>query len=184
MNYDVLKKVKEINQQCADQLDKDFRIFQVNTSEGETRGDPERTAEVVAEAIDEDILSCSKDVVTNSFQDKNLISGHRSDQLLRQLRDGDFRPRDQVEKDTERVQALPIVLIRNSDGDVLRLRRREKTEDNPLHDEIVIWAGGHVRCEDAINGDPLIHCAIQGTRRGAAAPDNRFFSWPDWSSIF
>ena len=37
----------------------------------------------------------------------------------------------------------------------------KKTVDNLLHNKIVIWAGGHVRCEDNINGDPLIHCGVR-----------------------
>ena len=66
-----------------------------------------------------------------------------------------------MERDNSVVQALPIVVVRNADGDVLRLRRREKSPDNPLHEKVVIWAGGHVRCEDAANGDPLLHCAVR-----------------------
>ena len=63
--------------------------------------------------------------------------------------------------DVSRVQALPVVVVRNADGDVLRLRRREKRSDNPLHEKIVIWAGGHVRCEDAVGGAPLVNCAVR-----------------------
>ena len=60
----------------------------------------------------------------------------------------------------EFLQALPIVIVRNKSGRVLQLRRREKSPDNPLNDRIVIWAGGHVRKEDATNGNsPLIHGA-------------------------
>ena len=172
MNLEVLKQIKVINEQCIDQLGKDFQIYQVNTSFGETKENPERTAEVVTEVIltliekqvAEDILSCSKETVTKIFGDRKFISGSQVDELANHFRedsDSDFRPRDEVEKDNSRVQALPIVIVRNDSGKVLRLRRREITEDNPLHNKIVIWAGGHVRGEDDLNGDPLIHCAIR-----------------------
>ena len=54
-----------------------------------------------------------------------------------------------------------MVVIRNKSGDVLRLRRKERYDDNPLHEKLVIWAGGHVRKEDQINGDCLIQCALR-----------------------
>jgi predicted NUDIX family phosphoesterase len=59
------------------------------------------------------------------------------------------------------LQALPIVVVRNKSGRVLKLRRREKSPDNPLNDRIVIWAGGHVRKEDATNGNSLVHGALR-----------------------
>lgn len=172
MNSEILQQIKDINEQCVEQLGRDFRIYPVNTSDGETKGNPKRTAEVVTEAIlglieeqiEEAILSCPKEIVTKLFDDKNFINGSQADELVRHLREGsdsDFRPREEVEKDESRVQGLPIVIVRNVNGEVLRLRRREKREDNLLHNKIVIWAGGHVRREDAVNGDPLIPCAIR-----------------------
>ena len=172
MNPKILKQIKDVNEQYVEQLGRDFRIFSVNTSDGETKENPKRTAEVVTEAIlglieehvAENILSCSKEIVTKLFDDKNFINDSQAEELARHLREGgdsNFRPRDEVEEDGSRVQALPIVVVRNASGEVLRLRRREKSNDNPLHDKIVIWAGGHVRCEDAVNGDSLIHCAIR-----------------------
>jgi predicted NUDIX family phosphoesterase len=74
---------------------------------------------------------------------------------------GEYRPRTEVEADTTRVQALPVVVIRNRSGEILRLRRKEKTGKNPLQQKIVIWAGGHVRKEYSANGNSLIQCAIR-----------------------
>lgn len=135
------------------------------------KGNQKRTAEIVAETIlslaerhvDENILCCPKDLVTGLFPDRCYIGGADGLALTEVFLGPDavFRPRNEVEEDASVVQALPIVVVRNADGDVLRLRRREKSVDNPLHDRIVIWAGGHVRCEDAENGDPLVHCAIR-----------------------
>jgi predicted NUDIX family phosphoesterase len=69
---------------------------------------------------------------------------------------GVFLARDEVEKDLNLLQALPVAVIRNKTGDVLLLKRRERSDSNPLHEKLVLWAGGHVRREDATNGDPVI----------------------------
>lgn len=172
MNTEVLKQIGEVNKKCVDEFGTAFRIFSVDTSFGDTREDPGRTAEVVTEAIlalieeqvAEEIISCPKESVSRSFAGASFIRGAQADALVRKFRDanGDsFRPRDEVEEDASRVQAIPIVVVRNASGEVLRLRRREKTADNPLHDKIVIWAGGHVRREDSIAGDPLLRCAVR-----------------------
>lgn len=170
MNHEVLEQILEINKSCVAVHQQDFRIIPIDTSAGDTRGNPQRTAEVVTEVvlglveeqISEDILSCSKGVIKKMFGDGSFIGRSKADELVRIFsdRDGsDYRPREEVEDDLGRVQALPIVVVRNRSGEVLRLRRRERRDDNPLHNTVVIWAGGHVRSEDAINGNPLIECA-------------------------
>ena len=117
--------------------------------------------------VAEDILCCPKEEVTSLFGGRCYVGAERARALASTFRGPKaiFRPREEVESDGAVVQALPVVVVRNADGDVLRLRRREKTSDNPLHDKIVIWAGGHVRCEDADNGDPLVRCAIRELER-------------------
>ncbi len=172
MNPEILDQIMEVNKQCAKQLEKDFRIYPVDTSRGTANTDARATAENVAdvvlglieEQIAENILSCSKKTVAELFRGRSFIDASEAGQLARHFNEGSdrsFDTRDDVENDTSRVQALPVVVVRNADGDVLCLRRREKSADNPLHEKIVIWAGGHVRCEDAVNGDPLVHCAIR-----------------------
>ena len=171
MNPEILEKIKTVNEQCIEELDGRFRLFPINTSVGDTKDDPKRTAEVVVETIlalaeghvDESILFCPKGEVTSVFAGGCFVDEAGAASLARTYAgsSGNYRPRDEVEKDNSVVQALPIVVVRNADGDVLRLRRREKSPDNPLHEKLVIWAGGHVRCEDAVNGDPLLHCAVR-----------------------
>ena len=172
MNLEILKQIREVNENCAKQLEGDFRIYRINTSSGGAKSDPKSTAETVTdvilglieEQIAENILSCSKKTVKELFENKNFVDSTKANELARHFEESDdsnFKTREEVENDASRVQALPVVVVRNADGDVLRLRRREKKGDNPLHEEIVIWAGGHVRCEDAVNGAPLINCAIR-----------------------
>ena len=172
MNLEILKQIREVNEKCAKQLEGDFQIYRINTSSGGAKSDPKSTAETVTDVIlglieeqlAENILSCSKKTVKEFFGDKSFVDSSKANELARHFEecdDSNFKTRDEVEKDASRVQALPVVVVRNADGDVLRLRRREKRGDKPLHDKIVIWAGGHVRCEDAFNGAPLINCAIR-----------------------
>ena len=171
MNTETLEQIRAVNQRCIDELGDRFRIVTIDTSAGETKGDPQRTAEVVAEAIlslaeghvVENILCCAKERVTSLFAGRCYIGASEAQTLASTYRGADatFRPRQEVEADGSVVQALPVVVVRNADGHVLRLRRREASTDNPLHNKVVIWAGGHVRCDDADNGDPLLHCAIR-----------------------
>ena len=169
MNEEVLRQIKRINEECANKFDQDFRIFKIDTSFGDTKGSPKVTAETVAEAIlgliedqiAENILSCPKEMITKAFGSKNFIDGHAAKDLANNFEDNnicDFSQREEVEADSSRVQALPVVVVRNASGEVLRLRRREKSNLNKLHQKIVIWAGGHVREEDASDGGTLINC--------------------------
>jgi len=66
-----------------------------------------------------------------------------------------------VEEDFEAIQALPVVIVRRKNGDVLRLKRKEKDAKNPLNEKIVIWAGGHTRKEDKSNGETLLQCILR-----------------------
>ena len=171
MNQETLRQIKAVNQRCIEDLSESFRIFTIDTSAGDIKGSPQRTAEVVAETVlslveghvEESVLCCPKDKVVSLFADRCYVGKAEASELAAMFLgpDATFRPREEVEQDSSRVQALPIIVVRNADGHVLRLRRRERSSDNPLHNKVVIWAGGHVRCEDADNGDPLIHCAIR-----------------------
>jgi len=170
MNLEVLQQIKKTNIECAERLKNKFRVYQVNTSFGETKDNPQRTAEVVTdlvlnmieEQIEEKILFLPKTSIVELFQQKCFLDSSRANALALLFKDsGDFGTREKIEADRDLVQALPIVIIRNASGAVLQLRRREKSHTNPLHDKMVIWAGGHVRREDASNGDVLLQCAMR-----------------------
>ena len=51
MNEDILTQIRNTTIQCINELEKDFRVYRVDTSDGETKDNPMRTAEVVAETI-------------------------------------------------------------------------------------------------------------------------------------
>jgi predicted NUDIX family phosphoesterase len=114
------------------------------------------------EHLREDILSIVKTEVVELFQQRRSIPETEAKVLVEKFnRIGNFAPREDVENDKQRTQALPVVIIRNRSGEVLRLRRRERSDQNPLHEKIVIWAGGHVRKEDQANGDSMLMCALR-----------------------
>ena len=171
MNTEVLQRMLDITLDTVDRLRQDFRVYTIDTSFGDTKNNPCRTAEIVAdivlslieEHLQEDILCIPKEeLVTTIFQGKTTLNG--PDALLVSEafnKSGTFRPRGEVEEDESLLQALPVVVVRNKSGDVLRLRRREKSEQKKLHEEIVVWAGGHVRKEDSKDGDALVQCALR-----------------------
>ena len=128
------------------------------------------TAECVADVVlgwiedqlDEEILSLPEDDVAALFEDETCLDDTKAQTLIgRFTADGQFDRRETVEKNETRVQALPVVVVRNLSGDILRLRRREQRQDNPLHEKLVIWAGGHVRREDGNNGVSILQCAVR-----------------------
>jgi len=169
MNTEVLKQMLKTTEETAEKLKGDFRIFTIDTS-GSSKDGPQRTAEKVAdlalnvieEHLREEILFLPQTRIAQLFTGRKFIPAPDAQKLVEAFgKSGQFRPRDEVEQDKQLVQALPVVVIRNKSGDVLRLRRKERDGENPLHEKLVIWAGGHARKEDQTNGDTLLQCAIR-----------------------
>ena len=168
MNKDVLKQIRQTNLDCAKRLEKSFRIHTVDTSSGETKDNPQKTAEVtldlvlslIEEHINEEILFLPKSEINRYFDKKKYLPPETAEQLVQAfVKDGTYLSREKVEDDREKIQALPVVVVRNASGKILRLHRQEKDRSNPLDKKVVIWAGGHVRKEDQANGASLLQCA-------------------------
>ena len=168
MNKAVLEQFKANADAACKRLANLFRIFQVNTSQ--PGSDKKKTAERVAgivldlisEQLEEEILCLSKVEVQNLFDGKTSIIGVKASELINLFATkGHYVPRASAEASSEMVQALPVVVVRTKSGQVLLLRRREKQEENPLHNRVVIWAGGHVRREDSANGPSIVQGAIR-----------------------
>jgi hypothetical protein len=166
MNEVVLSQMLEIARATAKEMGQLFKIHEVDTSSESICNDAKKAAEAVAEMalnlieehLQEDILHLPKAKVRQVFAGKAFLLKDAAAQLVSLFHDeGKFLPREEVETNAALVQALPVVVVRNATGQVLRLRRRERTVDNPLHEKIVIWAGGHVRKEDAITGPALLN---------------------------
>ena len=128
----------------------------------EFKDNPRQTAQkvagivldLIAEQLEEDILCASKTDMVALFSGKNCVTGQAAMTVAGHfVKSGAYIPRATAESSEELLQALPIVIVRNKSGRILQLRRREKSPDNPLNDGIVLWAGGHVRKEDANNGN-------------------------------
>lgn len=169
MNPEVLQQMLKTTEETVKRLRSDFRVFEIDTS-GNSKDGARRTAEriadfalnIIEEHLREDILCLPRINALETFSGNRFIPVAEAKKLIQLFgKLGTFRPRDEVEADKESVQALPVVIIRNKTGDVLRLRRKERDKDNPLHEELVIWAGGHARKEDQANGETLVNCAVR-----------------------
>jgi predicted NUDIX family phosphoesterase/predicted ATPase len=170
MNEKWLAKFRQTILSVCKRLDRQFRIFHVDTSEKETRNNRARTAEKVAgivldlvsDQLEESILCAPKTEIARLFSGQDCVTGRAASAIADYLvKQGSFVPRLEAEGSKDLVQALPIVIVRARSGQVLQMKRREKSADNPLHERIVVWAGGHVRKEDAANGNSLIHGALR-----------------------
>jgi predicted NUDIX family phosphoesterase len=169
MNKEVLEQMLKTTHATIERMKREFRIFEIDTSSGQSR-DLKRTAEIVAdmalsvieEHLREDILSIQQEIAIRTFGGEKYLFADGAAELIKQFdRDGTYSPREEIESDRTQIQALPVVVIRNKNGDVLLLRRRERSKRNPLNEKVVIWAGGHVRKEDQRNGDSILQCALR-----------------------
>jgi predicted NUDIX family phosphoesterase len=160
MNTTVLKAMKTVVYEKAEELKDLLRIFTVDTSSRKYNNKTDVTTltvtkkilDWVSDSIEEKILSASRSSLP-ALGDKLVADFASATTLIERFESaGDFRPRNRVERNKDRVQPLPIVIVRNRSGDVLRLVRKERKADSNLHKTITIWAGGHVRREDGPNG--------------------------------
>lgn len=165
MNLAVLQQMHRILDETVARLASKFSISTFDTSEERFNNKPKETSEAVASAVldaiefelNELILSVSKERLFAKGELSGYLNVDRALGVIETFRtDGAFEKRELVEADTSRVQALPVVLVRNKSGDVLRLIRRERDIENKLHKKAVIWAGGHVRREDGFDGSSAI----------------------------
>jgi predicted NUDIX family phosphoesterase len=161
MNDEVLAQMVTITKECIERLRRKFRIFEVSTARGsKPKTTVERVAHIVLELIDnqltEKILHVKATIIKEIFSGKTTVSSKDARRVVEAFKkNGEYKVRNEVEDDSSAIQALPVVVVRNKSGEVLRLRRKEKDETSGLHQKIVIWAGGHVREEDAQNGDAI-----------------------------
>jgi predicted NUDIX family phosphoesterase len=168
MNERMLSLILDTTNKTADEFKSDFRIFQISTSDRENT--PQKTAEKVAdfvlniieEQLQETVLTLPKRAILELFKGGIRVQTKEASDLVNLfLNNGKYELRIKIEDNGEQIQALPVLVVRNKQGAVLKLRRKEKTEKNPLHGEVVIWAGGHVREEDSTNGDAIVHCLLR-----------------------
>ncbi|MGD0208865.1 MAG: hypothetical protein ABSC89_14790 [Verrucomicrobiota bacterium] len=174
MNEKVLAQMLNTTRETSKSLKNEFRIFEIDTS-AERKGGAKQIAEAVAnlalnvieEHLREDVLSLPGEDVIRTFAGRKCLNSSEAAALVELfVKSGNFKPREEVEADRTRVQALPVVVVRNKSGRVLRLRRKERTDKNILNEKTVIWTGGPVRKEDEANGDPVLQCALREILEG------------------
>ena len=166
MNAEVLQQMLDTTRATAERLQEQFRIREIDTATGDRRATAQQVAgivlDLIEEQLDERILRLPSEEAVALFEDGTSIDREAARRLMdRFVSARQFDSRDIVESDDSAVQALPVVVVRNRSGNILRLKRRERRYDNPLHEKVVIWAGGHVRLEDGRNGNPILQGAIR-----------------------
>lgn len=166
MNAQVLDQLRVIYDKAAGELNSDFDIVRIDTSAAQLNT-PRQSAEYALDkvldmielALEERILFLPTSSVERVFGSSKAVGLDSARQLARNFESsGAYKPRIEVEPDVTAVQALPIVVVRNKTGDVLVLLRKEPNPKNPLHEKVVIWAGGHAREEDGPD-NALAECA-------------------------
>ena len=165
MNPEVLKLYRSVLMDTKEELESSFPIYAFDTSSQEFSGDVSGTCEAVADkllsaiadSLNECILCIQKTKLFEGFESKEGWLDYSVAQQIEQRFSNDpyYQERESAEVDKNLVQALPVAIIRDSKGRVLRLRRKEKESSNTLNDKYVIWAGGHVNKEDGALGNPI-----------------------------
>ena len=154
----------------SERLKDRFVIKHFDTSSDGVLNSQQATCESVADTVvgwieaevEEHILHLDKCDILRLFNERKTINKSDAESLEDLFnKSGIFTPRASVENDLRQVQALPVVVVRNSKGEILKLRRKETSGNNKLHEKIVIWAGGHVRKEDNIQNTPLKAGAVR-----------------------
>ena len=122
---------------------------------------------VIEEHLREDVLSLPEEDIIRMFAGRRCLNSSEAAALVGLfVKSGNFKPKEEVEADKTHVQALPVVVVRNKSGGVLRLRRKERIGQNPLNEKMVIWTGGHVRKEDEAGGEAILQCALREIQEG------------------
>ena len=125
---------------------------------------------ITSSTLEEEILSLPADTAAPLF-DKTTWIGSSAAQSLVDLftSRGTFRSRESVESDPARVQALPVVVVRNGSGDLLRLKRREQRQSAPRQDRDL----GRRSCQAGGRRQWTIHRTGRGPRASGRAPYQR-----------
>jgi hypothetical protein len=141
MNEQWLSQFKENIRKTCERLEKEFRVFQVDTSQKEEKDNRKRTAQkvagivldLIAEQLEEDILCAPKAELVALFSGKAFVVGKAAEAVASHfVKSGDYVPRAKAESAKDLLQALPIVIVRNKSGRVLQLLRREKIPGESL----------------------------------------------------
>jgi len=71
-----------------------------------------------------------------------------------------FISRRTAEIKSELIQIIPCAIV-EYDSKVMLLRRKERDSRDRLHNKYAIWAGGHVRKQDKVDGREIIESALE-----------------------
>lgn len=171
MNQDILALFSVVVDEAASDLSGTYPVHTFDTSAKPYSGNVTHTCESVADKllelidmrVQEQILYKPKAQLFDGLTPPSgWIGPEQAATLVSRFQQSpQFGPRSVVEDNSEWVQALPVAIIRDSNGRVLKLRRREKDPRNDLHEKVVLWAGGHARQEDNVRNQPIYECLVR-----------------------
>ncbi len=97
----------------------------------------------------QDVLAVRRDALIRSGLTLGFTPREKTLDIIREIyASGDFRPRPEVEKDSNFLQPIPCAVVHWKNR-ILTLERQEKHKRHALHGRLVLWAGGHVDVGDA-----------------------------------
>lgn len=97
----------------------------------------------------QDVLAVRRDVLIRSGLTLGFTPLEKTLDIIREIyASGDFRPRSEVEKDSNFLQPIPCAVVHWKNR-ILTLERQERHKGHALHGRLVLWAGGHVDVGDA-----------------------------------
>lgn len=109
----------------------------------------EKALEILETALDEKILAIPRKYATEAIRTGSFVVSESLEKLNEIIKEqGKYIPRSKIEKSEEYIQLIPCGIIEH-DRKILLLKRKEIDPKNRLNEKYVIWAGGHVREQDA-----------------------------------
>lgn len=166
MNIEVLTQTKCNALQCAEELEPYFNIKTIDTSKKDSAAVTRKVADMVLDSIEshlnERILSVDKNFIEEVFGSLHVLNASQAEAVRKVFATkGTYDSRPKVERNQSLIQALPVLVVRDAKGRVLQLRRKERERRDILHNKLVLWAGGHVREEDGLNGKAIMRCLLR-----------------------
>jgi predicted NUDIX family phosphoesterase/thymidylate kinase len=161
MNHATLHELDDAIDVAVERHGGDFTHMQVDTTETDQIAALEQMAHLTLDALDrfrQSVLVLPKAKVrylpsTGFVSNRSTIKRFLADIARR----GDFMTRDDAEARPDCLQPIPIAYFLHQDR-LFVFRRSEQEASHRLHGKYIVWAGGHVRRDDA--GDDQVGDAL------------------------
>jgi predicted NUDIX family phosphoesterase/thymidylate kinase len=157
MNEETLEGLTRSIRRVVDRHGHQFACVEIDTTEGDEIADLERIGLITLGALERflrAVLVVSRASVPYLPSTGFIPSASTIARFLDDVaRHGHFVDRAEAEASPNGLQPIPIAYFSHGDR-ILLFHRNEKNPSHRLHDTFVVWAGGHVRRDDA-GDDPI-----------------------------